>query len=78
MTGIYFEGAEAFGLDQADTYQKEMEHVFELLTGNPGMGLERAGIVPPIRTFFYGVHVIVYETTSFGIRILRVRHGRED
>ncbi len=74
----YVEGAERFGVAQAQRYQDKLYDLFELLAANPRIGRELTRVTPPVRVHPHAAHVVVYETRNEAVVILRVRHGRED
>ena len=75
---IYVEGALRFGAGQADAYFDRLMDTFELIEANPLIARERTEIAPSIRVHPVGTHVIVYEIIDAEVRILRIRHSRED
>ena len=76
---IYLEGAELFGMAQADAYQDRLDTAIHLIADYPNMGRLRSEITPPIRVHPVGVHIIVYAVDADHIaHILRIRHSRED
>ncbi len=78
IVGLYAEGVCQFGLAQADRYHDALFEVFGLLSANPIMARERAEFTMPCRVHKFQSHVIVYQIEGDDIRIIRVRHGRED
>ena len=71
-------GARDFGVQQAEAYFAGLERTFAFLAEYPLSARERPEITPPVRIHPYRSHVIVYVIEGANIRILRVRHGRED
>lgn len=79
LVHIYVEGARLFGTAQAEKYYAELERTFELLADNPMIARERTEVSPPVRMHPHGSHVVVYVLEDDSrIRIIRIRHGRED
>ncbi len=79
IINIYVQGAQAFGIPQAETYHKELEHTFEILARNPQMARERQELSPAVRVHPHGSHIIIYQAEKSGeILIIRIRHARED
>lgn len=78
LIGIYVEGAERFGVAQAESYFARIERTLSLLADQPMIARERAELSPPVRIHPCGAHVIVYRITGKDILIVRIRHGRED
>ena len=78
LVAIYMKGDRQFGSARADAYHADLMRTFELIGRHPLMARERTEITPPVRTHPHGSHVIVYEIDADAVRILRVRHSRED
>lgn len=75
----YTTGAEKFGFQQAEKYQDKIDRTLELISANPEIARLRTEITPPVRIHPVGVHMVVYLVDDNNIvRILRVRHGREN
>lgn len=75
---LYVEGAEFFGLHQADAYHEALGETFERLAEMPRMARERMEMSPPVRVHPFGRHLIIYREIDADILIIRVRHARED
>ena len=75
---LYAEGVSQFGLVQTDRYHDALFDVFELLAANPKMARERVEFTMSCRIHRFQSHVIIYQIEGDDIRIIRVRHGRED
>jgi toxin ParE1/3/4 len=73
---IFIFGHERFGERQADIYAAGLDHAFQLLGENPRMGRAADTISAGVRRHGHGAHVILYELTRNGIRVLAVVHGR--
>ena len=79
IIAIYLHGLENFGEAQAAKYHAQLEACFEFLAHNPYAAAERLEIVPPVRIYPIGVHIVIYHIgETGGIFIVRVRHERED
>ncbi len=74
----YIEGIREFGIRQADAYHERLEKTFLIIADNPKMVRLRMEIVPPVRIYPCGSHMIIYEIDELGVLILRVRHYREN
>lgn len=74
----FVEGVTAFGVDQAERYQDELEHAFELIADNPQLARERFEISPPVRVHPCGSHLIIYILDADGVLIVGVRHHKEN
>lgn len=76
---MFVEGAEVFGVAQAEVYFAKVANTIALISENPGIARERFEIDPPVRIHPIGKHIIVYqEEEGGGVLIIRVRHSRED
>jgi toxin ParE1/3/4 len=79
IIAIFAEGAQRFGLDQAEKYHVGLERIFLLLSDNPELAISRWEISPPVRVYPYGSHLIIYLVEeNRDVLIVRVRHGHED
>lgn len=75
----YTTGAEKFGFQQAEKYQDKIDRTLELIAENPEIARLRTEIMPPVRIHPVGAHMVVYLVDDNSVvRILRVRHGREN
>ena len=75
---LYETGILSFGLRRADNYYDDLFELFEHLALNPRLYRERTSLNPPVRVCPYESHVILYCIDGDGIKIIRVRHNRED
>lgn len=78
LIGIYVEGLRAFGMAQAERYQDRLEQALSLIGETPELARLRPEITPPVRIHPVEAHLIVYLTDDKGVRILRIRHHREN
>ncbi len=78
IIGIYVWTAQEFGMAQADAYHEGLESAFGFIAEFPRAARERSEIDPPVRVHAYKSHIIVYVLDGDDVRVLRVRHGRED
>lgn len=79
LFNVFVEGVEQFGECQAKLYQQGLERAFGLLGEFPDMGRVRPDNGPMTRTYPFQSHVVVYRRDDLGgVRILRIRHARED
>lgn len=76
---IFLQGLDLFGRRQAAIYAEELETRFNLLTEYPMLGRDISHIAPGLRSYPYEAHIIVYRSDpDDSIRILRIRHAREN
>ena len=60
-------------------YLQGLVGTLELLARFPNMAGERTELTPPMRVHAYGAHIVIYQIEADGsVRIVRVRHARED
>jgi toxin ParE1/3/4 len=78
IADIWRNGAEHWGIDQADHYFDGMVSLFDLLSAQPEIARLRSEFNPPVRIHVYGSHIIIFETVETGITIIRVLHQRQD
>lgn len=79
LIDIYIEGARRFGITQAERYLDRLEKMIQLIGDTPRIARERPEITPPVRVHPIAAHLIIYLIEESGrVRILRIRHHRED
>ncbi len=78
LTTIYQHGLQQWGQVQSDSYLETIKAQFWLLTKQPLMGIERPDILPDIRSFPIGSHVLFYRVTTDSLEIIRLLHSRQD
>ena len=78
IADIWVDGADRWGVDQADRYFDAMVNLFNLLSEQPEIARLRDEFSPPVRIHPYGSHAVVYKTVETGIAIIRVLHNRRD
>lgn len=69
---------EQWGLEQAERYFTALFTCFDDLANNPGMGQLRDELLPRVRSFPQGRHLVFYETVPEGIEIIGVVHQSAD
>jgi toxin ParE1/3/4 len=62
----------------ADIVLDRIEATFGMLADNALAGRRRDDLVPNLRSFPVGNHVIFYLPLADGIEVIRVMHGRQD
>lgn len=78
IADLFSEGAQRFGLEQAERYENGLFETLRLLASNPMMARLRHEFRPPVRIHPYRSHIIVYAEHDAGVLILRILHGRQD
>lgn len=78
IADIWSDGADRWGIVQADRYFDGMVDLFELLSEQPDIARLRSEFKPPVRIHVYGSHVVIFETVETGIAVIRVVHQRQD
>ena len=73
---IFRFGIETFGLLQAEQYQTDLTHCFDLLAQNPRLGRPADIIAPGLRRHEHARHIILYEIETDGVLILTILHQR--
>ncbi len=69
---------EQWGVPQAERYFEALFTCFDDLATNPQMGRQRDEVVPGIRSFPQGRHVVFYEIDLAGIEIVGIVHQSAD
>lgn len=78
LINIYLHGVQEFGAQQAEAYQDKIDHTIELIADTPEIARLRREITPPVRVHPVEMHMIFYLIDGELVRILRVRHSREN
>src|SRR5690554_1846332 len=78
LVNIWLYSWEEWGEVQADQYLVALEQVFKLLAEQPLLGRERKEFAPVVRTHVHAHHLVVYQITENGIRLIRVLHKSMD
>ena len=65
---------ESWGDDQAERYLAILLDGLDLLAQRPGIGRMCAQLIPGLRRFEVGKHVIFYKPDSHGILVSRILH----
>ncbi|HEU4854330.1 MAG TPA: type II toxin-antitoxin system RelE/ParE family toxin [Nitrosospira sp.] len=64
------------GAGQLEKYKIMLDTAFKEIEQNPDMG--KSGLLPGLRRFPAGSHVIFYRVDDTSISVIRVLHGRMD
>lgn len=78
LSMIWLNGAERWGVEQADRYVDGLFAVFDLLADFPGMARERDEFSPPVRIYPSGSHLVIYSLEGQGVQIIRVLHAHQN
>ena len=74
LAAIFDYTVDIWGEQQAENYVEELARCFQLLANLPGLGRACDLILPGIRRFEQGKHVIFYKPDRGGIVISRILH----
>jgi toxin ParE1/3/4 len=69
---------DCWGLEQAETYIRQLWKDIQTLADNPSLGRECAEVRPGYRKYPSGSHVLFYRLTDDGINVVRILHERMD
>lgn len=78
LEAIYEYTATNFGLNKARAYLTGLHEQLESLAGHPAQGRGAGELAPGLRRLEYQAHVVFYQPTTAGIRIVRVLHQSMD
>lgn len=70
--------AERWGLDQAETYTRQLWETIQRVANEPPLGHECKEVRDGYRQYPSGSHVLFYRLTADGIDIVRILHERMD
>ena len=68
---------ERWGVEQMDTYMRDLDRRFSFLPENPNAGKSIARIAPGFRRFPQGSHVVFYRMRGDLIEIVRILHRQQ-
>ncbi len=74
----YLYGHVIFGRRQAEVYEQQLRHVFDIIAENPQLAAERSEYSPPVRIHHHGSHYIIYVIEDDHIVIVRVLRDESD
>ncbi|MEO5806116.1 type II toxin-antitoxin system RelE/ParE family toxin [Devosia sp.] len=75
---LYESGKREFGEWAANAYLDLLRHAVEFASAYPGASPSRKFVSGPVRTKYFGSHLIVYEMNDLDIVVLRVFHQSQD
>jgi len=78
LSDIWHQGADMWGIEQADHYADGLFALFDLLADFPEMARERGEFTPPVRIHPSGVHLVIYRTDGQGVEIVRILHAQQN
>jgi toxin ParE1/3/4 len=78
LDDIWDHTAERWGLDQAETYTRDLWQRIKDVAVHPAMGQECSDIRKGYHKISCGSHVLFYRLTAEGIDVVRVLHERMD
>lgn len=78
LIGIYLHGIEHFGRAQAESYAEALNDKIMIAAENPSFGADYGFVRKGLRRYECVSHAIYYRTTTEGILVLRILHGRMD
>ena len=78
LRNIYRFGRKRWGGQRASLYLEELKNQIWMLVSNAYTGKSRDDVLPGVRGFVVGQHVIFYRLVRDRIEIVRILHGRQD
>jgi toxin ParE1/3/4 len=78
LDGIWEHSAREWGMDQAETYLREINRAFEILRRTPEIATAVDHVRLGLRRFPSGSHVIFLRFTTERLDVVRILHGRMD
>ncbi len=67
-----------FGEQQSVVYLNGLDERLQFLAENPASGRSRDEVRNGLMSFTYKKHVVFYQVTSYGIKVVRILHGSMD
>jgi toxin ParE1/3/4 len=78
LAEIWRNGANNWGIEQADRYADGLFALFDLLAEFPEIARERAEFSPPVRIHPSGAHMVIYRLEGQGVEIIRILHAHQN
>lgn len=78
LSDIWYYGADAWGIEQADRYADGLFALFDLLADFPEMARERSEFTPAVRIHPSGAHLVIYRAEGQGVEIIRILHAHQN
>ncbi|MCB1736452.1 MAG: type II toxin-antitoxin system RelE/ParE family toxin [Gammaproteobacteria bacterium] len=78
LEAIWAYTVETWGIQQAERYFESLFVAFDELANNPQMGRTRDEVLPGLRSFPQGRHVVFYEVDGPTITIIGIVHQSAD
>ena len=78
LSEIWLNGAERWGVEQADRYADGLFAVFDLLAEFPNMAREREEFSPPVRIHSSGSYLVIYRLEGQAVEIIRVLQAHQN
>lgn len=78
LEAIWHYTADEWGVEQAESYLSVLFKCFDELSVNPHLGRQRDEILPGLRSFPQGRHVVFYEIGPSTIEIIGIVHQSAD
>ena len=78
LANIWRNGAERWGVAQADRYADSLFALFDLLAEFPEMARARTEFSPPVRIHPSGAHLLIYRLEGQGVEIIRILHAHQN
>jgi toxin ParE1/3/4 len=69
---------EAWGSEQRDAYRTRIQRALLTLSRHPDLGRPRDDLIPNLRSYVIGVHIIFYLVIGNEVRTLRILHSSRD
>lgn len=78
LKAIYQYGLQQWGEEQSARYLTTIKERLWFLLAQPLLGVERAELLPSIRSLATQSHTVFYRINGHQIEIIRVLHARQD
>lgn len=78
LADIWSYTASQWGVDQAETYIRQIRSAVEAVAANPGLGKSCDEVRAGYRRYPAGMHLLFYKLSSEGVDVIRILHRRMD
>lgn len=78
LDAIWNYTANRWGLEQAETYTRQLWSRIQAVAANPSLGRECDEVRAGYRQYPSGSHILFYRLTDDGVEVVRILHERMD
>lgn len=77
IRGIWLYSLRHWGETRATAYEAEIDRALATISDHPTLGFARPDLLPELRSFLVGEHVVFYRLVGPTLEVVRVLHKRQ-